>query len=315
MKRILFILIAAQCFLFSCTLEKEDAEEMAETVPNTTDLNGEVRLKKGLILKNIEITDVSQEGRGQQIVFSCDAKASAEIFKYFKDANALIAYVTCSGNEARTYVAGQVFEKTAIIPYDFPNEPVLFNNRERNLEFIIPFRNIELPKGEHNLKFKIEFFEANFKIDAKKKNEGYFLTKRNIPFASWETEQNFTTPELEKIALKINHIALNTAAKDPKTYDIHFSGPGYPDLYWEVKCYGESIYKCPVSPNSVNLDIPYTTPFFMCGPHDKIEIGVYDQDNTSKPDEVEIIRKTMSDISGKTKQGRLQNISVEVIKK
>lgn len=278
------------------------------------DINGEIKLTNDLILKNVEINDKSMSGKSQQIIFTCDVKASVQLFKKMDHANTLIAYVSCSGDHARTYVAGQVFEKTALIPYNFSNEPILYNKEERQLHFIIPYRSLELPKGAHTLNFKIEFFEANFKIDPKQKNEGCFLSKENTPYAIWETHQRFNTPDLQKVALTVNHVALNTSKKDPKTYDVRFAGPGYPDLYWEIVCGGESIFKSPVSHNAIKINTPYTTPFFLCSPDDEIEIGIYDQDNTSKPDEVEIIRKKITNIGGKIKQGNLENIYVDIVK-
>lgn len=300
--------------LFSCTLEKEEAENVVVKDHNIENINGEINLKGDILVKNIEIEDKSADGNGQQIIVTFDAKAPARLFTSIGGNNTLVAYITCSGSEARTYVSGQVFEKTAVIPYTFSDEAVLYNKKERSFKFYIPYRNLELPKGTHTLKFKLEFFAANFKIDAKQKHEGYFISMQKTPFATWETQQKFKTPELYKVALTINHIALNTYKKDPKTYDIRFAGPGYPDLYWEVKCGGESIFRSPVSHNAVKIDVPYTTPSFLCGPQDEIQIGVYDQDNTSKPDEIEIIRKNMRDISGKHKQGNLENISIKLEK-
>ena len=316
MKKLLYLCIAFQCLFFSCKLEKEDTEELAGNEQNTAeDFNGEINLKGGeLRIKNIEIEDKSEEGNGQQIIVTFDAKASAKLLKSIGDNNTLVAYVTCNGTEARTFVAGQVFEKNTVIPYRFDDVPVLYNKKEKGFKFFVPFRNLELPKGMHTLKFKLEFFAANFKIDPKQKNEGYFISMDKRPVATWETEQQFKTPDLRKITLTVDHISLNTAKKDPKTWDVRFAGPGYPDLYWEVKCGGESIYKSPVSHNVVKVDVPYTTPAFLCSPQDEIEIGVYDQDNTSKPDEVEIITKKMSDISGKLKQGNLENISIKLEK-
>ncbi len=261
--------------------------------------------------KELSITDSkvdtlwSDDLECQAIRLTISTKAEKGFLKSLAQNNSYIIEATCSGEQARSFTTGTLFDKDSPRPYHLHSSFVIYNEQDRRFIFEFPFRALEMPEGNQKIKFQLNFYPAYFKINASNKQEGYFEKKDKKSAGNWEAQTYVYAPLLEQISFEIRHVSLDNTKKDPQTYDIRYAGPGYPDLYWQLDCGGEKIYTSPVATNVTKITKTYSTEEFYCTQKDVIEIGVYDYDKASKPDIVEIIKLPITGLIARN--GKINN--------
>ena len=182
-------------------------------------------------------------------------------------------------------------------------------NNLNKITLFIPFRNILLPKGKHDVKIEINASD----------NSGVFkFNNLSSKLITIEQAQVYIA-KLTVSDIKVAYGKYDASSALGRMFSKQGSskGYGYPDVYWNLKIGDYSIYKSGVHKNSFSA--PSGSFSFKMLDGDKISVSTYDRDALNYDDFIGKI--TVKTKNGKfkikdkiTSQGKMTNIKYSFIK-
>jgi hypothetical protein len=302
-KKIVFLSILV--LLFSCStdqkveqkaaLENKDAAYQDGNIV-VTPLNTEVQ--KGIeVIHFVADTGLNKKEEGIQTSFTITV--SEQILQSLKkqDFDALLVDIDCRGAEGKpfSYINTYLPEISGKVVY--PDKNIVFTHPStRNIRIDIPYRKLELQKGEQKLTISLLVYPIKFKIDTNRIETK--LISRIGSNALFEQDYSITvqTPHLTKTIFSISGFKIKTDHKKANTYDFTLIGSGLPDPYMQIWCGDELLYFSPSVNNSLTIEkMEKSTPFYTA-PKDVISISFLDFDNGpfNRDDLIEKIEGTRS---------------------
>lgn len=160
---------------------------------------------------------------------------------------------------------------------------------QRPLEMLLPFRLLEMEKGEHTVTVTIGAYPVKFKKDTISNDYKVLEQVTEPAHVSTKVKIKIIAPKLYKVVVQTEKFWLNTSTRKASTYDFSFGGPGYPDLYWSLSCGTDFVYHSPIKKNCTSYFTPTRSTPFYCTDEDEITITVADYDDGPFNKESDII--------------------------
>ena len=149
----------------------------------------------------------------------------------------------------------------------------------------LPFRLLALPPGEQELVLEITGYPAKI---SQQMGKGYHKNEQAQTTGTSDlrvrTRVRFTQPEVFRAQLEMQGFRVNEQVVDPSRFDYRLTGPGYPDLCWQLFLGPDRLYKSAVQRNRVRYTGPVLSAPFLVAAPDELRLNVLDEDEMSAPD-------------------------------
>jgi len=289
------LIVALASLVFSCG-SPSGTTEKSETSANTLvskvkEIKYEVIAKEGdgIVIKDLSFdTTLLHHIKGVKVTFTIEVSEKA-IDKLNKDGyTSYFLDLDCQPDKGAIYSHKKVIksgdERININLGNFISRP-----GQRSLEMLLPFRLLEMEKGEHIVTVSIGAYPVRFKKDTISNDYKVLEKVTEIAHASTRVKIKITAPKLYKMVIQNEKFWLNTKKRKPSGYDFSFGGTGYPDLFWSLSCGDDFVYHSPVKKNCTDYSKSSSTTPFYCTDEDEITITVADYDDGPFNKESDII--------------------------
>jgi predicted phosphatase len=280
-----FLFLLSFSLLFSCgESEKKTKSEQATLVSRINRIQYEIISESkgnGVQIKNLsfDTTELFKESKAIKVIFNIEVAKEALKNIQGKGYTSFYFNLQCNPDKGKTY--SQLNEYT-----DEKNKRIgpdkicfVFQQTEKTIEAVIPYRFLEMEGGSHDLLFTISAYPAKFKNDTVESSNRILDYISNEPYANTEAKIRIVAPKLYKVVIEMEKFELNTKVVDPSKYDFSVGGTGYPDLFWDLFCGEDFLYYSPVIKNSILYNKKTSSNPFYCTQDDIIKITVADYDN------------------------------------
>lgn len=274
MKEIYFLLLTS--FLFSCSAVEEQEQNASSEKADLFPSGLKYEKNKTVSSKGIFFNDIIIDSLQNALRVSFKAKFSEAAFQKLKNRGCdgiFVNLIAKSGKGSYNLLSNET--KRYGTRLHAQHGPHLLHPEERPLHFLIPYRKLKLPSGTHKIHIFLQALPEKVSSDSSFKKLRFISPD---PVAEEALELRAKTPPLFRSVIRVHNVILDKKALDVSRFDWSFGGPGYPDLYWEILCSGESIYSSPVRKNSTAITGMYTSPEFYSGEKDVITINIIDHD-------------------------------------
>jgi hypothetical protein len=143
------------------------------------------------------------------------------------------------------------------------------------LSVFVPYSDLHFLKmGEHSLTWEIV---GNF-VKTPPANDSTQGFKRQ---ADITTLLKFHTPipEIYSSEISMDVLEMDTTKFKPETMDLHLFGPGYPDIFWEIKKGQEVVYQSDSCRNELNYCRKDKVKSLFFTRKENIQLNIYDFDS------------------------------------
>ena len=291
----LALLISIIIFLFSCSSPSGNSENSDAQTNTLASKVKEIKYEviategSGITIKELSFdTTLLHHIKGVKVTFTIDVSKEA-IEKLNKEGyTSYFLDLCCEPDKGSIYSHKKVTkpgeERINVNHGNFISMP-----GQRSLEMLLPFRLLEMEKGEHIVTVTIGAFPARFKKDTISNDYKILEKVMETAHASTKVKIKIIAPKLYKVVVQNDKFWLNTTKVKPSMYDFSFGGPGYPDIFWSLACGDDFVYHSTVMKNCTNYSKPsHSTPFY-CTEEDEITITVADYDDGPFNKESDII--------------------------
>lgn len=163
---------------------------------------------------------------------------------------------------------------------------------DAQITFFIPYSDLQLSKGKHSVNLEIEgnLHRAKDSLHA----------ALSVPNTHAELVFRVDMPDVNKLELVMNHLALDTLKFKASDSDFRLWGSGFPDLMWKMWKGNELIFKSEACGNALVYCRKDSVPTVYVCDKDSLTIEVLDRDIVSDDDLLSA--KTVSALAFKSQQ-------------
>lgn len=158
----------------------------------------------------------------------------------------------------------------------FVREDSLFYLSSSDIQFAIPFSDLQLSEGKQALVLQVQGY--NHTMQDSLHSEAWKLdTEARLAF-------EITMPAMQHLQLLMNCLELDTTQFNPSESDFRLFGSGFPDITWQISKADKPIFQSFVCTNTLDYCKTDTLPTLHICKEDLLTLTILDHDNVSKDD-------------------------------
>jgi hypothetical protein len=145
-----------------------------------------------------------------------------------------------------------------------------------NFNHHIPFSDLGLAQGSHNIEVCIDVFPARFSAENPEKYYKKLQYMGDSELSKFSINQQINSPQLYKGYIEIKQFEIDQT--DNRKYDITLNGTGLPDPFWELESGNRILFSSKPIKNTYYYKVSSKTPDFLVSQKDTMKIIFYDFD-------------------------------------
>ena len=196
-----------------------------------------------------------------------------------KENTAFVVDVSCRLGNSDKGIDG-VDKLKALRLVQLNDERVFSSPQTKTIKALFPYRELKT-EGETEINFIVKVYKAKFKAGEKVKQMKEFESFIGEPEFNDEQKLTLILPKIYKSQVTVFGFKLDTASLKAKKYDFAVTGKksGMPDLFWQVKCGEESVFKSAKKKNTISYPQTIKSHVIWASADDQIQVLFGDEDN------------------------------------
>lgn len=158
----------------------------------------------------------------------------------------------------------------------FVREDSIFRSSSDDIQFSIPFSDLQLSEGKQALELQVKGYFHNYK-DSLHAESLKLDTEARLAF-------EIDMPAIQHIPLLMNCLELDTTQFNPSESDFRLFGSGFPDITWRISKAEKPVFQSFVCTNTLDYCKTDTLPILHICKEDLLTLTILDHDNVSKDD-------------------------------